>query len=231
MGRRTRIKRLLDRSDGALSIDRRIRRDPETWEKALAWWRAAGIDTNLLLMVLESAAIERRQHEEELGVRADAGLAVWEVRRAKKALKSAEPLLHLLKITPAPDAPSELFFDDLAEEIERAVQHYIDAVRGPAPAPGRPGEPWLKKRALQLARWLMVRPPRPKRIRRPLHRRIRDPYLRQQARSDVPPWKQQSRRRTIRAIMEIFTLAGHGDVVTAEKIRHYVRDRLPASLK
>lgn len=221
------IKRLADRSDRLLPVDQLRRRDPKAWEKALAWWGDIGINTMLLVVLLEGARVERRQFEEQREARRDS-LTTWKIRRARNALKRAEPLICLLKTVGAParvtpeileraeklvaearssritfpragakpsstsGGPPELFFGDLGEQIERSVQNYVDALRGPALPAHHPGEPWLRKRVLVLARLL--------------------------------PARKESRKRTRRAIEKTFKLAGHGDVATAEKIRHYIRE-------
>ncbi len=184
------IKRLSSRSDRLLPIAQLRRRDPEAWEKALGWWCDLGINTWLLLTLLDGTRAERSLFEEQLEARKDS-LTTWKIRQAKSAQKRAEPLIRLFKTEWALDGPPDLFFGDLGEQIECAVQNYVDALRGPALPAHHPGEPWLREKVLLLAQLLLA--------------------------------CNQSWKATVRAIHELFELAGHGDVATAEKIRHYIR--------
>jgi hypothetical protein len=138
------IKRLSSRSDRLLPIAQLRRRDPEAWEKALGWWGGLGINTWLLLRLLEGTHVARSLFEDQLEARVDP-LTTWKARRARSAMKRAEPLIRLLKTESALDGPPDLFFGDLGVQIERAVQNYIDALRGPALPAHHPGEPWLRK--------------------------------------------------------------------------------------
>jgi len=184
------IKRLSSRSDGVLGIGQLRRRNPKAWEKALRWWGGLGINTWLLLRFLEGTRVARSLFEEELEARVDS-LTTWNIRRARSALKRADPLIRLLKTEVALDGPPDLFFGDLGEQIERSVNNYIAVLRGPALPAHHPGEPWLREKVLLLARLLLA--------------------------------CNQSWKTTVRAIHELFELAGHGDVATVEKIRHYIR--------
>lgn len=184
------IKRLADRPDRFVSIDQQMGRDPEAWRKKLEWWHNLGINTGLLLTLLEGTRVARSLFEEELEARVDS-LTTWNIRRARSALKRAEPLIRLLKTEVALDGPPDLFFGDLGEQIERSVKNYIAVLRCPALPAHHPGEPWLREKVLLLARLLLA--------------------------------CNQSWKRTVRAIHELFELAGHGDVTTVEKIRHYIR--------
>jgi hypothetical protein len=112
-------------------------------------------------------------------------------------LKSAKPLICLFKTESALEGPPDLFFGDLGEQIERSVENYAEALRGQA----------LRAPAL------------------PAHH-PGEPWLRKKVllltrllRARDQSWKQAAR-----AIHALFDLAGHGDVATAEKIRHYIRD-------
>jgi len=187
MARQT--KRLHNRT-ARLSLDQRMRRDPKAWEEELASWRAIGVDTRVLLTLLEGARVERYQYEGQLEARADS-LTKWKIGRAESARKKAGPLIHLLKTEWALDGPPDLFFGDLGEQVESAVQRYIETLGPPPAARGAPGDPWLRKTALVLARVLRAR---------------------------RQPW-----RRTVQAIERLLKLAGHGNIATVEKIRHYVR--------
>jgi len=162
--------------------------DPGRWEKELEWWRGLGINTVLLQVALSGSGVGRRIYEDQLRARIDR-FTVEEIRHAKSALKRAGPLLGLLKT--ARTEEGELCFDDLGEQVERSVRTYIETLRRPTLPAHRPGEPWLTKGVLGLAR-----------------------PLRASGRS----W-----RETIRALHRIFTLAGHNDIVTEEKIRHIIR--------
>jgi hypothetical protein len=162
--------------------------DPERWEKELEWWSALGINTVLLRVALDGSGVGRRIYEGQLRARIDR-FTVEETRDAKSALKRAAPLLRLLKTAKTDEG--ELCFDDLGEQVERSVQTYIETLRRPTLPAHRPGEPWLTKGVLRLAR-----------------------PLRASGRS----W-----RETIRALHQVFTLAGHDDIVTSEQIRHIIR--------
>jgi hypothetical protein len=162
--------------------------DPERWEKELEWWRGLGINTVMLQVALSGSGVGRRIYEHQLQARIDR-FTVEEIRHARSALKRAAPLLSLLKTAKTDEG--ELCFDDLGEQVERSVQTYIETRRRPTLPAHRPGEPWLTKGALRLAR-----------------------PLRASGRS----WKE-----TYRALHRIFTLAGHGDIVTEEQLRHIIR--------
>ncbi len=131
------IKRLADRSDRFLSVDQRMRRNPEAWERVLAWWGSLGIKTSLLLTLLDGACVERRQFEERL--------------EARSALKHAGPLMRFLRTERTEEG--ELLFGDLGDRIERSVQNYLGAASPSLPR-HHPGEPWLRKRVLLLTRLL-----------------------------------------------------------------------------
>jgi hypothetical protein len=215
------IKRLSERSR-LLPVAQLRRREPEAWAEALEWWRGVGIDVELLLVLLEGARLKRRLYEEELEARADSGQTSWNIRRWRRALKEAEPLIRLLKpremeVSPgrvirvpiwSVDGPPDTFFGDLGEEVERAVWSYIAFLCRPSASAHRPGEPWLRITVLVLMRWLTSGPPKPRSASQPGRAR----------------WVKQSRRRALREIEALLKLAGHGDVVTANKIRHYVRE-------
>jgi len=169
------------------SVEQLIKRDPGPWEEQLKWWRGVGINTGLLLVALEGSGVGRRIYEDQLQARIDRSTDE-EIRHAKSALKRAAPLLGLLKTAMTDER--ELLFGDLGEQVERSVQTYI-ATRRPTLPAHRPGEPWLTKGVLRLARPLLA--------------------------------SGRSWGGTIRALHRIFKLAGHGDIVTAEQIRHIIR--------
>jgi hypothetical protein len=200
-----RIKRLSDRLAGfSPSVDQLARANPEAWDPALRWWRAAiphgvgatPLDTGgWLTTVLTAAGAERRRYEEELRAHVDRD-AARDIRAAKRALRAAAPLMDLLKreLAADPVGPDDLFFGDLGERVERAVHDYIghvDARRPKVPA-HRPADPWLRKAVVRLAHPLLA--------------------------------NGQSRRRSIAQTHSVLVLAGHGDVATFDKVRWIVRD-------
>jgi hypothetical protein len=192
-----RIKRLSDRSDGLLPAYQLMRRDPGAWDRELEWWRGVGVNTVMLLTLLEGTRVKRSQYEKQLEARLDR-LTASKIRSARRALETATPLIRLLRTTWSDDegpGPAELFFGDLGEQVERAVKSYIDTLRGPAPPAHRPGDPWLRDCALLLVRVLLAR--------------------------------KQSARQSIRRVESVLKLAGHGDVLgpsAGEKIRHFIRE-------
>ena len=126
------IKRLSNMRRELGSIDQLMRRDPKAWGNALAWWLEVGVDANMLVVVLESARLERSRYEEQLRGRADSELTAWKISRVRNALKGARPLIRLMRTEWSDDGPPDLFFGDLGEQVERAAQSYIGALR-PAP--------------------------------------------------------------------------------------------------
>jgi hypothetical protein len=191
----------------SLDIDQVIRRGGLSNEE-LDWWQRAGVDTMSLMIILQSAVASRRRYEGQLQSRLTRG-PTQKIRALKKALKDARALIRFFKTEKVLDDDSspELVFGNLGEQVEHAVQNYIDA-RLPRPARrGRPGEPWLVETTVLLAFCLM------------------GPYLRDSGRPMAP---RQSEKNTIRAIERVLKLAGHGDVVTKEKIRHIIRKRRQA---
>lgn len=181
-----RIKRLRDQAP--TSVQQRKRDDPGAWDAAMNWWRSVGINTDLLVQVLERVLTERRRYESALRGHAES-FGAWEAGRARTALRRAGALIQLLKTERAED--DELVFGDLGERVEQAIEQYAASREQSALPAHRPGEPWLKRRVLRLARCLRAR--------------------------------EQSWSRSERAIHGLFVLAGHGDVVTLDKIRHIVR--------
>src|SRR6185503_1372590 len=148
------IKRLSSRSDPfSISIEQRIKRDPGPWGQQLQWWRDVGINTGLLLVALEGSSVGRRIYEDQLQAEIDR-FSDDEIRYAKSALKRAAPLLRLLKTARTDEG--ELCFDDLGERVERSLQTYIETRRRPKLPAHRPGEPWLRKGVLRLARPLLA---------------------------------------------------------------------------
>jgi hypothetical protein len=184
------IKRLSMCRDHYPFVRQLMRANSTAWEEQLRWWRDIGINTAILRVVLANAGSERNEYEEKLRARVDS-LTRWQIRRAKHALKRAQPLMQLLRTTPALDGPLDLFFGDLADQIERAVKKYIDT-RRPSLDPHRPRDPWLRKIVLLLAQVLGA--------------------------------CEHARERIPRKIYEILTLAGHGDLVTLNQIRHIIRE-------
>jgi hypothetical protein len=206
------IKRLLDRWDSR-EIDQLIQLESDDkWRGELAWWRRAGVDTGMLLNVLEKIRVKRMRYEEQLQER-ETRERPRNIREVRKAFKAAAPLIRFLKTKKAlgDDGSPELFFGDLGEQVERAVQSYIDDSPGIVPR-GRPGDLWLVQCVVVLATQLMSGP-------FPEHRSGR--------RIRPPRWVRQSERNTIRAIERVLKLAGHGEVVTEEKIRHIIRSIRP----
>jgi hypothetical protein len=139
------IKRLADRAD---QFGPRIRED----DPRLRWWTNLGINTGALLLDLQGASIERRSYEKQLRSRTDPDGAA-EIRTAMRTLKRAAPLIRLLKTEPDDEVGGELFFGDLGETIECAVKNYLDRRHPKIPA-HRPGDPWLRKPVISLARVL-----------------------------------------------------------------------------
>jgi hypothetical protein len=81
------IKRLSDRSDPFFpSVEQLIKRDPAAWQKELSWWSSIGVNRVMLLMLLESARVGRKEFEERLDARVDPG-TTREIRDARRALK------------------------------------------------------------------------------------------------------------------------------------------------
>jgi len=200
------IKRLLDRWDSP-DIDQLMQQNSEAWTEELAWWRRVGLETETLLSVLENTYVERRRHEAQLKDRLTRE-STRQIRWVQKAWKDAVPLVHFLKTERAPDhdGSHELLFGNLGERIEQAVQSYIDA-RLPRPIlRGRPGDLWLYRCVSFLAIHLMS-----------------DHF----AESRFGRGVRQSEKSTIRAIERVLKLAGHGEVVTKEKIRHVIRRLRP----
>ena len=202
------IKRLFERWDPA-DIDDLIQRgDFNTWRDEFAWWKRVGVDAKTLIGILENARSERLRYEEQLQGR-ETRQHPRNIREAQKALKEAGPLIRFLKTKKAlgDDGSPELVFGDLGERVERAIQNYINepprAVRL-----GRPGDSWLVRCVMLFASMLMFRP-----------------YSERRARPR--PWVRQSEKSTIRAIERVLKLAGHGEVVTKEKIRHVIRQVRP----
>ncbi|MGH9364692.1 MAG: hypothetical protein ACRD1B_05445 [Thermoanaerobaculia bacterium] len=128
-------------------------------------------------------------------------------------MKAAAPLIRFLKTKRVVGwgGSPELIFGNLGERVEHAVQNYVNAPP-PITARGRPGDSWLAGCIFVLAGHLMY--------------------------GDVPEdrsgggTRQRSRRRlsekgTIRAIERLLKRAGHGEVVTKEKIRHVMRRERP----
>jgi len=229
------IKRLSERSR-SLPVAHLMRMNPEAWAKTLEWWRGAGIDVWLLRVLLENARVKRQLYEEQLEARAD-DQTNQEIRRVRRALKEAGPLIQLLKTAWIDTGgPSERFFGELGEgnlgeQVEGAVMSYTEALEStrPSAVAHHPGDPWLRETVLVLARWLTSGPPRPLRTRKRARRPLGDPYIDAAPQPSNKHWVRQSRRRAIREIEALLKLAGHADVVTAEKVRHYVRqDRRPA---
>ena len=138
------IKRL-----NSSSVSLPLSGDSEGWAKELEWWHGLGINTVLLLVALDGSGAGRRIFEGQLQARIDR-FTVEETRDAKSALKRAAPLLRLLKTARTDDG--ELCFDDLGEQVERSVRTYIETLRRPTLPAHRPGEPWLTKGVLRLAR-------------------------------------------------------------------------------
>lgn len=201
------IKRLLERWNSQ-DIDSLIQQNSsEDWREEFAWWRRAGVDAETLLSVLEKIRVERMRYEEELQERDS---RARNIREARKALKAAASLIRFLKTKKVldDDGSPELVFGDLGEQVEHAVQRYIDESPRIV-ARGRPADSWLNKCVILLAVELMSGPLSERRARP--RRSVR-----------------QSGKSTIRAIERVLKLAGHGEVVTKEKIRHVMRAIRPA---
>jgi hypothetical protein len=125
------IKRLAARPDRFFSIDQQMGRDPEAWQKKLEWWRDLGINTGLLLTLLEGTRVARSLFEEQLEARKDS-LTTWNIQRARSALKRAEPLICLLKT----EAPTVRLISLRPRRADRAlVKNHIAVLRCPALRP------------------------------------------------------------------------------------------------
>jgi len=201
------IKRLSERWDSR-DLHEVIQEDSsEDWSEAFAWWQHAGVAAETLLAVLEKIRVERMRYEEELQGR---DTRARNIREAQKALKEAASLIRFLKTQESlnDDGSRELVFGQLGEQIERAVQSYIDNLSRIVPR-GRPSDLWLGQCVGLLAIELMSGPL---------------PKARARPRGVV----RQSEKSTIRAIAHVLNLAGHGELVTREKIRHVIRKIRPA---
>jgi len=208
------IKRLFERWDPP-DIDELIQRDSQSWGKELEWWRRVGVGAKTLLSILENSYVERKRYEARLEDR----LTRESTRqRIRKAWKDAALLIHLLKTERivGDDGSPILAFGDLGEQVEHAVRSYIDARLSRLIPRGRPGEPWLVRCVVVLAVQLMAGPFPDRRSGRGVR---------------LGRWERQSEKGTIRAIERVLKLAGHGDVVTEEKIRHTIRRIRPGILK
>jgi hypothetical protein len=194
------IKRLLDTSKAGLVYDL-MRQQPDAWRDELRWWNDhAGIDVKALLEILHRASIERSLWEMRLKA-PDGDDTQQTIGRAKRALRSAAPLIDFLKTEWLAGGRKPYIGLLIGEEIERTVQNYIDhltANRPRRPAHS-PGDPWLKKLVLRLVELLRMR--------------------------------EQSVKGSIRAVHRLLKLAGHGDRATAEKIRHFIREERRRILK
>ena len=197
------IKRLYERLDSP-EIDQLIQLDSKEWRKELAWWRTIGVDSWMLIFILKHTRIDRSRYEAQLQDRDRVTReSTRKIRRLRKAWKNAAPLIHLLKTEKAPsdsDSPG-LLFGDLGELVDHAVGSYLDEPPPMVPR-GRPGEPWLARCTFLFARLLMSGP-------------FPEPRSR--------PRVRVSEKSTIRAIERVLKLAGHGEVVTKDKIRHVIR--------
>jgi hypothetical protein len=203
------IKRLFEQWDSRDVHDIIQDGDSTVWHDAFAWWRRVGVNPSTLITSLENVRMFRLAHEE--GLR-DTRQRHRNIRIARKALRDAAPLIRFLKDTEAvgDHGSPERVFGDLGERVERAIQSYISE----APSVlrrGRPREPWLDMFILAFGTRLMFPPPSDRR---------------------GAPRKSaaQSAKGTIRAIEDILKLAGHGEVVTKERIRHAIR-RIRSSLR
>ncbi len=196
------IKRLNDRLKSA-DLDQVIQRgDFGIWRDEFAWWRRIGVDPAPLIKLLEMASVQRMRYEEQLE---ESRKWPRDVRDARKALKDAAPLIAFLKTKTKvdDDGSPELLFGDLGEQVERAMQNYINNRPQVVPR-GRPADLWLAQCVTLLAKQLMV-----------------GPFF---GRATRPRgWVRQSEKNTITVIERLLKLAGHGDVVTREKIRHVIR--------
>ena len=128
-------------------------------------------------------------------------------------MKDAAPLINILKTKNAvgDDGLPKLVFGDLGEQVERAMKNYINDCPQIATR-GRPGDLWFVQCVALLAAELMADPRSEDRARP--RRRVR-----------------QSEKNTIRAIERLLKLAGHGDLITREKIRHVIRQIGPVTRK
>jgi len=202
------IKRLNDEWDSR-DIHDMIQLDESTaWRDELAWWRHAGVSPGTILGILEHTRIQRLRHEGQLRDRVTRD-STRNIRWIRKAWKDAAPLIHFFNTEKAPDDGDSpgLLFGDLGEQIDGAVRNYISA-RLPRSIPrGRQGDLWLYRCVCFLAVCLMS-----------------DALAESGSRRLV----RQSEKSTIRAIERVLKLAGHGDVVTKEKIRHTIRAIRPS---
>ena|SRR5690349_10954630 len=205
------IKRLYERWDSR-EIDKIIRKN-KAWTDEFAWWRRAGFNAATLRRILKGFRAERIMHEEKLRDR----LTQASTRRQiENAVRDAAPLIQFLKTEKEKvwfgNRDGEPFFGDLGERVEYAVRNYIDTRLSRLAPRNRPGELWLVKCVNLLAVQLMSGP-----------FLVRHPGSPARSRR----WVRQSEKSTICAIEHLLKLAGHGEVVTQEKIRHIIRTIRP----
>ena len=205
------IKRLYERWDSR-EIDKIIQKN-EAWADEFAWWRRAGFEADTLRMILEGFRAQRIMYEEQLRDRVTRASSR---RQIENALRDAAPLMQFLKTEKEKvwfrSGAGERIFGDLGDEVEYAVRNYIDTRLSRLAPKNRPTELWLVKCVNLLAVQLMSGPFLVRHSGRPARPRR---------------WVRQSEKSTIRAIERLLKLAGHGEVVTQEKIRHIIRTIRP----
>ncbi len=181
------------------------------WDREEAWWVSIGLEPRIVHAILIEAGQARSDYESKLHGERDPRHADvpnddpggphpgWqgpEKRRyILRLLRDSKPLVEFLKTER--DGRGNRFFSDLGDVLEDRLKAYQ-------------------------RRYLLDRRPRP---RLPRHR-PGEPWL---ARSVVQLAElfhdigTQSWSRTVKGIFDALVLAGHGDVVSHEKVKHLLR--------
>jgi hypothetical protein len=176
----------------------------EPWRRQVEWWRQLGLDEHRMKTLLRKAGAERMKFEEELLLAEpmnDRG------REVKRLLDESAPLIEFLKterlsrLIPIGKVERQrrnvLFFGKLGRRLEVAIKRY---------------RKWYLERYSLSAKRAAHRPGEP----------WLSPVVLEL--DDVFRGYKLSAQRPKKAIYDALIAAGHGDVVTRDKIRNILRE-------
>jgi len=183
-----------------------MKQKPKEWDELNTWCSSIGYSPIHLRLRLTVAWIQRRQWQDAL----EAASRENQKRIAAlvKAIEQAQPLLNILdKILSVSRRRGAQHPDGLVSQIEAVIGSRLIALEGPDPT-----------------------------VRLPKHR-PRDPWIKPYVLGLARSFgtRAVSTKQICRRIAQISAFAGHGDLITADSVRHILRqdqswrDKRPAA--